>query len=255
MQNWRTLRVFRSSIKIRSSLAAEWQQGSIRHMNVYTTGETGQPAGASSRIIMTLEKSGPDNQLPVSPAEKARIWRFRLWIVGPSLAGLVVCVGLHYAPGAKLPMLANEALPYLTAFFTSLLVLMVFSLLVSQIIEYLHREGHPPETSAKVREIALSGSIAIVEQFLFYLAAIAGRPEVFKFAVGGWLVFKTVNKYARWEKPEEKPRWESALENYRYKAAIAHNRFQIFAIGTAMSIAAGGTAGVVYRYLLYLLKR
>jgi hypothetical protein len=111
----------------------------------------------------------------------------------------------------------------------------------------------------------LSSSIAIPEQVLFYFAAIAGR-EVFGLVAGGWLVFKAVNKYARWEgpaveppepdesaKPEEKAKWKAALESYRYKAAIAHNRFQIFAIGTAMSIAAGSAAGVVYRYVLCLL--
>jgi hypothetical protein len=53
---------------------------------------------------------------------------------------------------------------------------------------------------------------------------------------------------------EEKANWSAALRKYRRKAAIAHNSFQIFAIGTAMSIAAGGMAGVVYHYVLHRLE-
>jgi hypothetical protein len=108
----------------------------------------------------------------------------------------------------------------------------------------------------------LSPSIAVHEQLLFYIAAVAG-PTILGFAVGGWLVLKSVNKYARWEKPQEpgpepeneagRPAWcESVLRYYR-EAATAHNSFQIFAIGTALSIAAGGLAGVSYHYALYYL--
>lgn len=107
-----------------------------------------------------------------------------------------------------------------------------------------HRAGTSKEPAA-VERIAFSTTFAAVEQFLFYLAAIAGL-EVFGFAVGGWLVMKSVCQYARWKVPDPPHDDPKA-------AALAHNRFLIFILGSGMSIAAGGIAGVAYHYTLFQL--
>ena len=117
----------------------------------------------------------------------------------------------------------------------------------------------------------LSWIIARLEQFLFYLAAVAGL-QVFGFAVGGWLLLKAMSKYARWGEPIKKqPTFPSLVlrrcatksiqsfcgssgESFSVRAGRNHNRLQIFLIGTLMSLATGGVAGVSYHYVVDLLE-
>ena len=80
--------------------------------------------------------------------------------------------------------------------------------------------------------IALSERFAWIEQFIFYLAAIAGT-QVFGFAVTGWFVLKAVSNYDLWAvSPDQR--------GNKIESARAHNRRQIFLIGTLMSVTAGG---------------
>jgi hypothetical protein len=104
----------------------------------------------------------------------------------------------------------------------------LLSFLVNRIIRSLRVRGGTSGQILKVMKIALSERIAFIEQFLLYLAAVADW-EVFKFAAGGWLVFKVVNKYAIWQPAKDEPDHELWAERRRYlhTAAIAHNRFQI----------------------------
>ena len=145
-------------------------------------------------------------------------------------------------------------IPFCKAFALGLLAWLLFYGVVWLLVKFLHwRGGTKIGESAAVKKIALSPYIAFFEQLLFYLAAIVG-PEVFGWAVGGWLVFKSVSRYARWQSSDvpAKPQRNTSSdeEKARVEDARAHNRFQIFIVGTGMSIAAGGIAGVVYHYAL-----
>jgi hypothetical protein len=166
----------------------------------------------------------------------------------------------------ELGALADLACASSSAFFAGLFALCLLYGVVWYLIGCLRRKGGTSFQPDGVKAIALSEYIAAIEQALFYFAAIAGL-KVFGIAVGGWLVFKVVNKYALWKRPEtepkelpewatpeEKVKWAIAKDDYDYKAAQAHNRFQIFAIGTAMSIAASGIAGTVFHCALYAIK-
>ena len=107
--------------------------------------------------------------------------------------------------------------------------------------------AQPPE----VQRIAFSPTFAAFEQFLLYLAAVAGR-EIFGFALAGWLVLKVASRYALWQVPECGGRGGVAASTF--EAAVAHNRYLIFLLGTGMSLAASGIAGFLYHYTLHLLN-
>ncbi|MFQ5456650.1 MAG: hypothetical protein ACE5EA_10715 [Nitrospirota bacterium] len=67
-------------------------------------------------------------------------------------------------------------------------------------MEYLRKKGDIFEDYKKEKDtIGLSTKIAAIEQFLFFLAAIAGK-EVFGDAIMGWLVFKGIHQFAKEEK-------------------------------------------------------
>ena len=91
----------------------------------------------------------------------------------------------------------------------------------------------------------MSEAIARIEQVLFFLAAIIGDRSLFGSVIEGWAILKAISSYALWMKNKEAA---NATD-----AAIAHNRVQIFIVGTGMSIAAGGLAGIVYHLVLHLL--
>ncbi|MFQ5456068.1 MAG: hypothetical protein ACE5EA_07695 [Nitrospirota bacterium] len=151
----------------------------------------------------------------------------------------------------------------IVSFVCGFLVLIVFSVIVFYIICCLRQKGDILEDFEKEQQsksIGLSTRIAVIEQFLFYIAAIAGK-EVFGDAIMGWLVFKGIHQWARWGSAhnmtlsyEEENQVEracklgfSSLEHYR--ECLDRNRFMVFLIGTGMSIAAGGIAGAVYNYI------
>ena len=142
------------------------------------------------------------------------------------------------------------------AFGLGLLLLWGLNSVARRRVDSLHRKGDTQELRDKVKHLALSPTIAAYEQFLFYLAAVAGL-QVFGFAVGGWLVFKGISKYPIWTAPEKQPE-QRFLKNqsreFLEDAALKHNFLQIFLIGTLMSVAAGGIAGAAYHYALYLLE-
>jgi hypothetical protein len=127
---------------------------------------------------------------------------------------------------------------FLIAFIAGFGVLTVLYVVVLLTILALRHKGGVSEDSADIKKVALSHIVAGIEQFIFYLAAIAGT-QIFGFAVGGWLLFKAVSRYAR---------WEVSRKANDFEAALAHNRRQIFLIGTLMSITAGGLAGFFYHF-------
>jgi len=110
-------------------------------------------------------------------------------------------------------------------------------------------------------EMELSATISGYEQFLFYLAAVAGL-QVFGLAVAGWQVLKGIGRYAHWKEPNWLTRRKQnteKLQEIQYvefleDAARKQNRWQIFALGTLMSITAGGIAGWVYHFTLSLFE-
>ena len=119
-------------------------------------------------------------------------------------------------------------------------------LVVSWIIKLLKHSGGVSDDNVGLEPIALSETFAWIEQFIFYLAAIAGT-QVFGFAVGGWFLLKAVSNYTLWDVPTEQ-------RGNKIVSALAHNRRQIFLIGTLMSVAAGGLAGVIYHLTLHALS-
>lgn len=156
----------------------------------------------------------------------------------------------------------NTNWPLLKHFFLSfsagLIALFLLYWIVRKVINYLrHRGGILEDFKKEAKSIGLSTRIAFIEQFLFFLAAIAGK-EIFGWAVTGWLVFKGIHLWARWESsktsiPEISKRAKKAgLTQKHYRDAIVRNRFMVFLIGTGMSIAAGGISGVVYHYIMWL---
>lgn len=155
----------------------------------------------------------------------------------------------------------NTNWPLLNHFFLSflagLITLFILYWIVWIVIYYLRKRGDILEDFKKeAKSIGLSTRIAFIEQFLFFIAAIAGK-EVFGLAVTGWLVFKGIHQWARWESsktiiPEIPKRVKKAgLTKKHYSDAIVRNRFMVFLIGTGMSIAAGGISGVVYHYIIW----
>ncbi|HEY5707629.1 MAG TPA: hypothetical protein VIS96_18870 [Terrimicrobiaceae bacterium] len=73
-----------------------------------------------------------------------------------------------------LPILAKEDLSAASAFFFGLIVWCFCYLVVRRVGRLLKVKGGTIYQSDKVENIALSADIAIVEQLLFYFAAIAG---------------------------------------------------------------------------------
>jgi len=146
-----------------------------------------------------------------------------------------------------------------TAFSAGLLALAVLYLLVGLVMWGLRWKARTLEDFKEEKPVRFSTTFAFVEQSLMFLAAVAGR-EVFSFAVGGWLVFKSVSRYSRWQSSDESAEspslerraQEAGMTKAHYRAAIAHNRFLIFLLGTGLSIAAGGIAGLVYHYVLHI---
>ena len=150
----------------------------------------------------------------------------------------------------------TEIWPFAASFGIGLLAMVVLYRIVRFMVRLLRRKGGTAREATAEGEIGLAATFACIEQFLFYLAAIAGS-NVFGFAVAGWLVFKGVSHYARWT-PEAvsaqvTPPEDSKLTPEHYAAAIARNRFVIFVIGTGMAVAAGGVAGAVYHYAASLM--
>jgi hypothetical protein len=142
--------------------------------------------------------------------------------------------------------IADEEWPpplhFIAAFCVGLIAYFILNRIVRSVMKALHRKAGTTSNPAAEKGKPFSETFALVEQFLFYLAAVAGL-QIFGFAVGGWLVMKSVCRYALW-KPSDETQRESA-----------HNRFLIFILGTGMSIASGGIAGVAYHYSLYILSR
>lgn len=129
-------------------------------------------------------------------------------------------------------------------------------------MHWLRKKGDILEDFKKEQKsIGLSTRIAFIEQCLFFLAAIAGK-EVFGWAIGGWLVFKGIHQWARWNSSKDlhtngkiSGRAKKAkLPLNHYFDAIDRNRFMVFLIGTGMSIATGGISGAVYHYVMLLLQ-
>ena len=91
---------------------------------------------------------------------------------------------------------------FLWAFLAGLLVLALLSPLINKAVEWLHKKGDTKTADERsaLKGMELSWIIARLEQFLFYLAAVAGL-QVFGFAVGGWLLLKAMSRYARWGEP------------------------------------------------------
>ena len=156
----------------------------------------------------------------------------------------------------------SEAIPYLFSFFAGSIALIILYWVIRGILRYLRKKGDAYRDFEKEKPIRLSPKVAAIEQFLFFLSAIAGK-EVFGFAAGGWLVFKGIHRWARWDSVPTNPAdGDTPDNNYaerakskglslkHYKDALARNRFMIFLVGTGMSIAAGGLAGAVYHYFI-----
>ena len=70
------------------------------------------------------------------------------------------------------------------------------------IVKLLKHWGGTSDDNVALEPIALSETFAGIEQFIFYVAAIAGA-QVFGFAVGGWFLLKVVSNYNLWEVPIE----------------------------------------------------
>ena len=122
--------------------------------------------------------------------------------------------------------------------------------IVFGIMQGLKYKGGVLDDNVGLGPIKLSETFAWIEQFIFYLAAIAGT-QVFGLAVTGWFVLKAVSNYDLWTVP----RSGGGLQKVRARAAaLAHNTRLIFLIGTLMSVAAGGLAGFVYHWKLHLLE-
>lgn len=145
------------------------------------------------------------------------------------------------------------------SFFAGLIALFLLYWIVRIVIYCLRQRGGILEDFKKeAKSIGLSTRIAAIEQFLFFLAAIAGK-DVFGWAVTGWLVFKGIHQWARWEsskttiqKISKKSAKKAGFTQAHYRDAIVRNRFMVFLIGTGMSIAAGGISGAVYHYIMWL---
>jgi len=90
------------------------------------------------------------------------------------------------------PLLSRleKELPSVLAFGLGLFVLLLLYAVVWGVIKILHCAGGT-ENEREVQPLALSPVIGLFEQLLFYIAAIGG-PDVFKYAVGGWLVLKVL---------------------------------------------------------------
>ena len=150
--------------------------------------------------------------------------------------------------------------------------LALLSPLINKAVEWLHEKGDTKTADERsaLKDMELSWIIARLEQFLFYLAAVAGL-QVFGFAVGGWLLLKAMSKYARWGEPikaadipelgatalrdkEHSEFLRLQRREFFRQAGRNHNRLQIFLIGTLMSLATGGVAGVSYHYVVDLLE-
>jgi hypothetical protein len=132
------------------------------------------------------------------------------------------------------------------AFAYGLVTSVVLYHVVFWIMKCLKYWGGVSGDNVGLEPIALSETFAGIEQFIFYLAAIAGT-QVFGFAVGGWFLLKAVSNYTLWDVPTEQ-------RDNRIVSALAHNRRQIFLIGTLMSVAAGGLAGVIYHLTLHAIS-
>lgn len=147
------------------------------------------------------------------------------------------------------------------SFGCGVVVLFILYWIVRFIVDWLHRKADPRGKPAGEKGVAFSKTFAAFEQSLFYLAAVAGL-EVFGLAIAGWLVLKGACEYARWKPPEPStqsplittPESENSFVEAQRQAALAHNRYLVFILGTGMSIAAGGIAGFVYHYALYLIQ-
>ena len=147
---------------------------------------------------------------------------------------------------------------FFPSFIAGLIVLSILYWIVRIVIYYLRKRGDILEDfKMEAKSIGLSTRIAAIEQFLFFLAAIAGK-EIFGWAVTGWLVFKGIHLWARWESSKtsigeiSKRAKKAGLTPAHYRDAIVRNRFMVFLIGTGMAIAVGGISGVVYHYIMWL---
>jgi hypothetical protein len=135
------------------------------------------------------------------------------------------------------------------AFVCGLLAYVILYGIVWAITQCLKYKGGVSEDHVDPK-IRLSELFAWIEQFIFFLAPIAGT-QVFGFAVTGWFVLKAVSNYDLWTVR----RSGGGLQKVRAgEAALAHNRRLIFLIGTLMSVTAGGLAGFVYHWKLHLLE-
>lgn len=146
-----------------------------------------------------------------------------------------------------------------SCFLSGLIVLIILSWIVRAVVYWLKKSGGILKDSKREKSPGLSTRFAIIEQFLFFLASIAGK-EVFGFALGGWLVFKGIHRWSRWDHVpgsvkiplELKGREKLMPSHFSYDEiydAIARRRFMVFLIGTGMSIATGGISGAVYHML------
>ncbi len=98
------------------------------------------------------------------------------------------------------------------AFTWGLVISFILYWVVRLIILGLRRQGGVSGDAVGLEGVALSESVAAIEQFIFYLAAIAGT-QVFDFAVGGWFLLKAVSNYALWEVPKEQASQQRALSS------------------------------------------
>ena len=126
---------------------------------------------------------------------------------------------------------------HLWAFGVGLIVLGVLSLVVRSLVRYLHDKAETPRSTGRK---PFSELFARFEQVLLFFACVAGH-EVFGFALAGWLVMKSVSKYAAWNAADK------ASQNQKDSA---HNRFLIFIVGTGLSVTAAGIAAGVYHWVL-----
>lgn len=132
-------------------------------------------------------------------------------------------------------------------------------LVVPCIVSWLKRKGGLEVLVKKEQDagLVLGRAIGYVEGALFFLAAIFD-PEFFKWAVAVYLVFKAIHNWRLW-KPEKlyplpDSAWKADMSEKHYWAAIGRNRFLIFAVGTGLSVAAGGLAGAVFHLVMRILN-